>query len=319
MGGSQLKILLAVFALGLLGAAGVLVAYMWEKKYKPEIEAVQDLEADKQLEPTARPLPDPGKKQYAYAMEAIRNGELDEARKHLTFILKYYEDSSTFHEAKRVLGELNVDELLSPSEGPGKLEYTVKSGDALTLIARRNHTTIDYILRVNGRTSDIIRIGDKLWVTPLQFSLEANVSDKTLTVYRLMRPEGETEPNPATETGGEGDDEDAEDTSNLEEVFFKEYPIQDINIPPQVSVPLTTAISAKPAWNGSKRAEFSYASYHESNRWLQTSRPGVLIQESVADQDNAAEDRKLGFLMSGPDSRELYTYIRVGTELRVVK
>lgn len=313
MGGSQLKILLAVFALGCLGAAGVLVTYMWEKKYKPEIMAIDSVEQDKKKAVTDRPPPDPGKKQFEHAVAAIQNSEIPEAKKHLSFILKYYEDSSTFDEAKRVLGELNVDQLLSPEPGPGKVEYTVKSGDALTLIAKRNSCTIDYILRANARTSDIIRIGDKLWVAPLQFAMEADLTKKTLTVYRLV--EAETEP-AAAETGGEV----AEETEpELVEQFFKEYPILDSNIPAQIKVPLTTTISSKPAWIGSKRASFNSSSYHESHRWLQTKRIGVLIQEMVDDLENATEDRKLGLLMTGPDSREIYTYIRNGTELRIVK
>ena len=315
MGGSQLKILLAVFALGCLGAAGVLVAYMWEKKYKPEILAVEEIRQDKGKAAVERPAPDPGKKQFGHAVSALKNGQIEEAKKHLSFILQYYQDSSTYAEAKRVLGELNVDQLLSPEPGPGKIEYTVKRGDALTLIARRNQCTIDYILRANARSSDIIRIGDKLWVAPLLFAMEANLTDKTLMVYRLVEA-----PTPPAAAGAGDGGEVAEDAEpELVEEFFKEYPILDTNIPPQIAVPLTTSISNKPAWLGSKRASFSSADYHVSHRWLQTKRNGVLIQEMVEDIENATEDRKLGLLMSGPDSREIFTYIRIGTELRVVK
>lgn len=312
MGGGQLKILLAVFALGMVGAAGVFLAYMWEKKWKPEKEVRDELVQDKEDE--ERETPDLGKKQYEFAIEAIRNDDITAARTHLGFILEHYPDSSAFPEAKRILGELNVDQLLSAEPGPGKVEYTVKRGKFLSIIARESLCTIDYILRANGKNTDKIRIDEKLWVAPLLFTIEINVTDKTLTVYRLVDPpEDSRNDEPAGEDG-----EPAEEPEPVEE-FFKEYPILDINIPAQIKIPLETVVSSRPAWNGSKRAEFNTPEYHNSHRWLQTKRVGILIQEMVDDLENATEDKRTGFLLSRADSRELYTYIRPGTVIRVVR
>lgn len=305
MGGSQFKILLAVFALGLIGAAAVLVSYMWEKRYKPEILAVKEVAAEKEAE-NRPPPPDAGKKQFANAIAALKAGDSDQAKEHLSFILQFYQDSEAHQDSKRILGQMNIDELFSPAPGPGKIEHTIKSGDALVKIARDYQCTIDYIMRTNGSTGSIIHIGDKLWVAPLLFSLEVNLTNKTLTVFRLTS----AAPDDPAAAGAE--------ETKLEEVFFKEYQILDVNLPPTVTAPLTTSITSKPAWNGPKRAVFTSSSYHTSHRWLQTGRMGVLIQEMPADLENAPEERKFGILLSGADARELYNYIRVDAELRVV-
>lgn len=51
-----------------------------------------------------------------------------------------------------------------PSSSPGSdyFEYTVRSGDTLWLLAQRYGTTVDIIKRLNGLTSDILRIGQVL-------------------------------------------------------------------------------------------------------------------------------------------------------------
>lgn len=51
-----------------------------------------------------------------------------------------------------------------PSSSPGSdyFEYTVRSGDTLWLLSRRYGTTVDAIKRLNGLTSDILRIGQVL-------------------------------------------------------------------------------------------------------------------------------------------------------------
>ncbi|MFT5467347.1 MAG: LysM repeat protein [Verrucomicrobiales bacterium] len=312
MGSSQLKILLAVFALGMLGAAGVFVAYMWEIKWKPEQQVVEELTKDK--ENVKRKKPDLGLKQYKFALDALKKHDIPGARVHLGFILDHYKDSAKYSDAKRILGELNVDELLSAEPGRGKVEYLVKSGDALTLIARRNQCTIDYIIRANAKSNDIIRIGEKLWVAPLMFVIEANITDKILTVYRLV----EEPTDPAAPQVEEPDGETPAEPKLIEE-FFTEYPILDVNIPGQVKIPLTTVISSRPALIESGIARFNQANYHLSHRFMHTKRVGILIQEMVDDLENATEDKRMGMLLSREDNREIYTYIRAGSVLRVVK
>lgn len=57
---------------------------------------------------------------------------------------------------------LGVDNVIPPSTDASVTEYVVRSGDTLWLLAQRYHTTVDAIKRLNGLTSDNLRIGQVL-------------------------------------------------------------------------------------------------------------------------------------------------------------
>ena len=59
-----------------------------------------------------------------------------------------------------------------PSPGPGTdtIEYIVRSGDTLWLLAKRYGTTVDAIKRLNGLTSDLLNIGQILKIPSSQVS-----------------------------------------------------------------------------------------------------------------------------------------------------
>ena len=56
-----------------------------------------------------------------------------------------------------------IGENISPP-GSASFSYTVKSGDTLWMIARRFDTTVNEIMKLNGLTSDLIRVGQVLQI-----------------------------------------------------------------------------------------------------------------------------------------------------------
>ncbi|MEM1296043.1 MAG: LysM peptidoglycan-binding domain-containing protein [Verrucomicrobiota bacterium] len=305
---NQLKILSGVIALIILGGAIVLMAYYWEKVLRPEKVAIQQVEAVK-VGNIVAPPPDPGLKPFNAAITHIKAEEWEQARTQFYYLMRYYPDSSKYEETKRILGELNADLLLSSSPMPGKIQHTVRSGDYFTVLQRKYRTTIDFILRANGRTTHFVRVGDKLWVMPLEFAMDADLEKRTLTVYKVEEATAEIAAAGAAEVT----------TPEKKEVFFKEYQIVDVNLPPTVSVPYSTKVTSKPAWLGNKRATFEIAEYHLAQKWLQTSKVGVAIKAAPEDIESATEDRKMGILMTPSDMSELFTYVRVGAPLRLTK
>lgn len=300
MARSQFQILFGVIVFGILCGVLITLVYYWEKVLKPDQKAKQTIVA--KGPETKLPPPDPGKKEFMKALAMIEVDNIEVAQFHLQRVLRYYTDSSKYAEAKRILGEINADMLLSDGEATGKLEYTVKSGDSLSRIASRNATTIDYIMRANGRTGTVIHPGDKLWVAPLTFRIEASVSKKTLTVYRI-------EPTHSPAPGNEPE---------VIETFFKEYPIVDVNLPPSVGVPTTTEISEKSAWEGGKIVRFTEAAYHEAPKWLNTERRGLLLRTAPPNPESVNEEDKIGILLNPADISELFVYIRTGTKLSLL-
>lgn len=296
-GAQQFRILIGVVAAGVLGSAMVGAAYYWERVLKPQRRVEQRLMERER----GGDKPDPGLKEFAVAVEFIRSGDVLSARERLAYLMRYYSDSARYAEAKRVLGEINLDLLISRAPAPWKVNYAVRPGDSLSRIASIHRCTLDYIIRANGLTSTNLTPGEKLWVAPLEFSLKVEVKKRALILFRI--------PSSAAAAPGVGGEE-----------FFKEYRIVELDLPPTVRIPYETKISDKPAWEGSKPVAFSVSKpgYFAAHRWLQTSKPGLVIQAVPPDPAAAPAERKAGILLAEGDLKELYTIVRAGTPLRLV-
>lgn len=57
---------------------------------------------------------------------------------------------------------LGVNNVIPPNMDAGVIEYVVRSGDTLWLLAQRYNTTVNAIMRLNGLRSDILNIGQVL-------------------------------------------------------------------------------------------------------------------------------------------------------------
>ena len=73
--------------------------------------------------------------------------------------------------------------LFSKEITPDSMAYIVKPGDSLYVIARKNHTTVDFIKRVNGLTSDNIYPRMKLKIHTAPFSIAIDKAKNTLILY----------------------------------------------------------------------------------------------------------------------------------------
>ena len=143
----SLFIALVILAAGIAGAT-----YYWQNIAQPDFTMTQVI--DGQVVPTAE-LPDLGKRHFDEAIKLLKDGNKLGARETLYYLLEYYPESKTYPEARRVLGEVNMDLLISRTPMPGKTEYIVRSGDAPTTIARKTQTTINYLMRANSKNSSI--------------------------------------------------------------------------------------------------------------------------------------------------------------------
>lgn len=78
-----------------------------------------------------------------------------------------------FDEIDRLTQDGNINSFL----------YTVRSGDALFKIARKNNTTVDLIKKSNGLKSDTIYEGMKLKIVKASFQMVIDISDHELRLY----------------------------------------------------------------------------------------------------------------------------------------
>ncbi len=78
--------------------------------------------------------------------------------------------------------------LFSKEIAPDSIAYTVKSGDSLYVLARKNHTTVDFIKKINGLKSDDIYPKMKLKIHKAPFSIQIDKSKNTLVLYSDGEP-----------------------------------------------------------------------------------------------------------------------------------
>lgn len=119
-------------------------------------------------------MPDfePGDRAFQKAHELIAMGKIPEGREKLTAIVNVFPSSPSAPTARRIVGEMNLDEILSSAFSPGKSDYVVKRGDSFFAIADRNGTSLDMIMHLNGMMElKNLQPGDDLRILPLNFRL----------------------------------------------------------------------------------------------------------------------------------------------------
>jgi LysM repeat protein len=282
---ARFKFLIAFLALLVCGG-GVAGAYFYWKKFaQPELVVNRHI-SGKGGDTLERP--DLGKRHFDAAIALLKDGELVSARDRLLYLMQYFPESATYDEARRIVGEVNMDLLLSKIPTPGKVEHKVQRGEALVTIASRNHTTIDYIMRANGKTSEFIFPDEPLTVYPLNFRVEISLGKGTVTVF-----DGEA--------------------------LFKEYKILDRNLPADIKAPVSTTVSERVAWHGDQPVNFTHPGYMSCAKWIRTGKIGLFIRQADPGSDGGGESRPYGVMVANEDLEELFTILRNGSKVDLVK
>ena len=248
MAKTQLKLLLFLIVLGITLGSMATAYYIYDKIIQPE-KAIQAEMAG--MKKSDMPRIDPGAKRFEVAVDQIKQGRINEGRELLYKLLQQFPDSATCTEAKRIIGEINLDELYSTSHKVGKREYIVQPGDSLALIASKQGTNMDMIVRLNGLMGITLQPGDHLTLVPLDFSVVVDVSDKTVTLRRKL-----------------GD----------KEYFFKEYRAVDLRLPTKMKVPAEMEIKGKSAVSEGRSVLSTDPRYVDAEKWLPGSRAGVVLR-----------------------------------------
>lgn len=238
-----------------------------------------DVDFAKMLESAEMPDIDPGEKSFQKAHELLALGKLAEARDRLTAIVNVFPGSASAPVARRIVGEMNLDEILSASHSEGKKIHVVKRGDSFLAIAARHNTTIDCMMHLNSMTEMRgIQPGDELVVMPLEFRLLVEVRRKSLSLWN----------------GGR---------------FICEYPIQHIGtIPPSAH---RATISSKSAELDGKRVTPQSKEYRAAHKIIQIAKPSLQIRAW------AGGDEKPGgaILLLPEDMEEISLLTRIGNEV----
>jgi len=285
-----IKLLAALVVLGVLGFTGLLAWHVAVEPQggvfdrvipspRPALASDRDVDFIRNLEAADAPVVDPGERTFQQAREMIVMGNADEAREKLGTIIHIYPTSSAAPAARRILGEMNVDDLLSTTSTEGKIEYTVVSGDALFSIVNRNQTTLENLMHINGLTGfGPLRPGDEFLLMPLNFRIIITPSRQSLALWR-------------------------------EGSFIREYLIMEINHV-RASAAETTRIESKSASIGGRRVQALVDEYAGAEKSINLAN-GITIRS----YNEADEERPRGIHLRRVDLEELNLLVRAGNEV----
>jgi hypothetical protein len=232
---------------------------------------------------------DPGAKVFEKARELIAVGDLAAARERLLMVVNIYPRSKSAPEARRIVGEMNLDDLLSSAHMDGKEIHIVRPGESFLGIAAKHKTTLDCIMHLNG-LMDLqgLRPGEELVVMPLELRVLIEPARKTLSLWE----------------GGR---------------FIREYPLVSMDLGSQKGG-LRTKISSKAGIAGDRRVTPGMKNYRESEKVFALEKSSLQIRSI----DPAAEVRTTEDLSPGPgfhlaveDAEELALLLRPGNEVEI--
>ena len=143
-----------------------------------------DADLTRKLDTASLPKIDPGEPLFKKAADLLALGHLEPARENLTTIINVFPASAHAPEARRIVGEMNLDEILSTTHRAGKEIHTVKRGDSYLGIASKYRTTLDCILYLNGMTRlNTLQPGAELVVMPLNYRLLVEPASMALSLW----------------------------------------------------------------------------------------------------------------------------------------
>ncbi len=241
-----------------------------------------DAEFAKMLDAAELPDIDPGEKTFQKAHELLALGKLDEAREKLITIINIYPSSSTAPVARRIVGDMNLDNVLSSSHMDGKSVVTVKRGNSFLGIAGQNQTTLDMMMYLNNMMElGNLQPGDELTVLPLNFRILIEPARMTLSLWDDGR-------------------------------FIRDYPIIHLGVTGKLPVG-KSAISSKVARLGGKPVQPQSKAYRAAEKVIQITKPTLVISGAPED----SEEFPRGIILRPEDMEEISLLTRVGNEVEI--
>lgn len=284
------KLIAAVGVLAIMSFTGMLVFHVLVtplsgvfEKIIPNPAVISSKEPDAEIAKmmNAKDLPtiDPGEKIFEKAHELLALGDMVAAREKLITVVSVFPGSIKAPVARRIVGDMNLDEILSPSHMAGKLIHTVKRGNSPLSIASEHRTTLDCILQTNNLLEfKNLQPGDELIVMPLDFHLLIEPERRLISIWA----------GPS---------------------FVRDYPILHLGTTGKIP-PGKTKISSKIAEFGGRQVQPLTKDYRDAEKVIQLAKPSLQIRGATAGDEFAK-----GIVLSVQDMEEITLLTRVGNEV----
>ena len=241
-------------------------------------------------EVTPPPAPDISLPEFQAAAQLRQEGKLTEARDALIAFVQKYPSGKHLDEARDLLGETNIEILLSRYPSSEKTEYVVKSGDVLAKIARKLQTTPELIMRMNNMSGTMLHIGEHLLISHPDFAIV--IQRKANLVVLLNHG-----------------------------VFFKQYHVREAKLSPKQPSKITAKVAETMAWKDGKRVGIGSKEYLASTRWIRFAGAAGYTVYSMPDSAHPNLDQPpppVGLGLAASDVEELSSLVKNGTPVTII-
>lgn len=255
------------------------------EKMIPEAGSVLRVEREedfaKFLDSAEMPDFEPGDRAFQKAHELIAMGRIPEGREKLMAIVNVFPSSPSAPTARRIVGQMNLDEILSSGFLEGKTHYEVKRGDSYFAIADRQDTSLDMLMHLNGMMElQNLKPGDDLEILHLNFRLLIEPQRKAISLWEGAR-------------------------------FICEYPVMKISgLMPNSG---KTVIASRRATIDGRNVPPTEKDYRTTSKSIQFKNPPLQILPF----DEIDEAPPSGLFLSVPDIEELFLLTRTGNEVEI--
>jgi LysM repeat protein len=258
--------------------------------YNSFVKEEMAVKKEQRGEVTPAPAPDISLPEFQAAAQLRQEGKLAEARDALVAFIQKYPAGLHVEEAKDLLGEINVDILLSRYPSPEKTEYVVKSGDVLAKISRKLKTTPELIMRMNNMSGTMLHIGEHLLISHPDFSIV--IQRKANLVVLLNHG-----------------------------AFFKQYHVREAKLSPKQPSKITAKVAETMAWKDGKRVGLGSKDYISSTRWIRLAGATAYTLYSMPDSAHPNLDQPpppVGLGLGASDVEELSSLVNNRTPVTII-
>ena len=227
-------------------------------------------------------IPDvtPGERAFEAARVLLEKGDYAAAEEKLKYVNTYYPTAVSAPEARRILGEMQMDRLFSDESE--LVRYTVKRGDSFYKIVREHNTKLDLLLFLNDmQRADRLHPGDELKLMALDFRLVIDMQRMVVSLW---------------------------DGSS----YIKGYEIKGSRFPEGKGVKATQVLAVE-AQTEQGKVSFSNNGYRDAEKVVVLKRPQVELRPYVKGSQRDIE----GLDLEKSDMEEIALLLRAGNSVEI--
>ncbi|HXM03932.1 MAG TPA: LysM peptidoglycan-binding domain-containing protein [Chthoniobacterales bacterium] len=233
------------------------------------------------------PTPDPGIALLEQGKQLIAKGEIEDGKRLLISLFQSFPKSAKADEARKTVGDMNIQDLFSSRPSADKKEYVVARGDSIAKIAAKTKAAPELIFKANGLDGLMIQPGQKFIIPSGQFTLQIFMEAQAVELLNHGQ-------------------------------FFRWYKGLDVHLPPNMK-PGQLKVIGKEAWSGGARVSFGEKKFLGSSRWVVLSQSGVTLYSETAPNTPNVTKPRFGIELAPEDMEELFALLPKETTVTVSK